>query len=130
MNYLKKFNLTGDKNASGTAADKKQIVSTEVTKLQKLLGDAGPVRPDGSDKYYGMENVSSSLRPFYVVILIPKSSSDILATATQSYKLCTTRRHSGKRSLPIPNPRLYSYYKHNRMERPGQKRRESRMELR
>lgn len=29
-----------------------------MTPLEKLLLDMGPIRGDGSDKFYGMENVS------------------------------------------------------------------------
>jgi ubiquitin carboxyl-terminal hydrolase 9/13 len=29
-----------------------------LTPLEKLLADAGPVRGDGSDKFFGFENVS------------------------------------------------------------------------
>ena len=29
----------------------------ELTPLEKMLLNAGPIRPDGSDKFFGMENV-------------------------------------------------------------------------
>jgi ubiquitin carboxyl-terminal hydrolase 9/13 len=29
----------------------------EPTPLEKMLKNAGPIRPDGTDKFFGMENV-------------------------------------------------------------------------
>lgn len=42
----------------GTAATKKDPNAPQPTPLEKLLTDAGPLRTDGSDKFFGMENVS------------------------------------------------------------------------
>lgn len=36
---------------------KKDPISLPMTPLQRLLQDAGPLRNDGSDKFFGMENV-------------------------------------------------------------------------
>lgn len=42
----------------GIAATKKDPNAPQPTPLEKLLTDAGPLRTDGSDKFFGMENVS------------------------------------------------------------------------
>ena len=42
----------------GITAAKKDPNAPQPTPLEKLLTDAGPVRIDGSDKFFGMENVS------------------------------------------------------------------------
>lgn len=38
---------------------KKDILPIPMTPLEKMLQDAGPLRADGSDKFFGMENVSA-----------------------------------------------------------------------
>ncbi|KAF3897926.1 Ubiquitin carboxyl-terminal hydrolase [Trichophyton interdigitale] len=43
-------------SANGTAASKKDSAPLPKTPLQKLLSDAGPLKSDGSDKFFGMEN--------------------------------------------------------------------------
>ena len=35
----------------------------EITPLQKMLQNAGPIREDGSDKFFGMENVCPTPPP-------------------------------------------------------------------
>lgn len=37
---------------------KKEEAAPEVTPLERMLQTAGTLRPDGSDKFFGMENVS------------------------------------------------------------------------
>jgi ubiquitin carboxyl-terminal hydrolase 9/13 len=37
---------------------KKEEPVLELTPLEKMLQNAGPVRKDGSDKFFGLENVS------------------------------------------------------------------------
>jgi hypothetical protein len=37
---------------------KKDPHAPQMTPLEKMLRDSGPVRNDGSDKFFGMENVS------------------------------------------------------------------------
>jgi hypothetical protein len=39
-----------------------------MTPLEKRLLDMGPIREDGSDKFYGMENVSSL--PYYRIAVL------------------------------------------------------------
>jgi ubiquitin carboxyl-terminal hydrolase 9/13 len=39
------------------SATKKPEGMSEPTPLEKMLKNAGPIRPDGSDKFFGMENV-------------------------------------------------------------------------
>jgi ubiquitin carboxyl-terminal hydrolase 9/13 len=39
------------------SATKKPEGTLEPTPLEKMLKNAGPIRPDGSDKFFGMENV-------------------------------------------------------------------------
>lgn len=36
-----------------------------MTPLEKMLTELGPIRTDGSDKFFGMENVSVYLSPFF-----------------------------------------------------------------
>jgi ubiquitin carboxyl-terminal hydrolase 9/13 len=39
------------------SVNKKPEGIPEPTPLEKMLKNAGPIRPDGSDKFFGMENV-------------------------------------------------------------------------
>jgi len=48
------------KTASKDAQKKKEEPPPELTPLEKLLQNAGPVREDGSDKFFGLENVRIS----------------------------------------------------------------------
>lgn len=54
--------LTRQQAASGSASKdaqkKKEEAAPEVTPLDKMLLSAGALRQDGSDKFFGMENVS------------------------------------------------------------------------
>ena len=45
----------------GPSLSKKDAAFLPQTPLEKLLSNAGPIREDGSDKFFGMENVC--LRP-------------------------------------------------------------------
>jgi len=40
-----------------TSVNKKPEGVPEPTPLEKMLKNAGPIRPDGRDKFFGMENV-------------------------------------------------------------------------
>lgn len=56
----------GSANGSKDVQKKKEEPPPELTPLEKMLQNAGPVRSDGSDKYFGLENVSclhNQLRP-------------------------------------------------------------------
>ncbi|KAL8721561.1 MAG: hypothetical protein Q9225_001769 [Loekoesia sp. 1 TL-2023] len=69
---FKKWTLTlGRKQASnpsgGSSASKRDPNATPLTPLEKHLLDAGPVRNDGSDKFFGMENRS----PMESILLAP-----------------------------------------------------------
>lgn len=44
-----------DNNAS--SKHKKDEPAVELTPLERILQNAGPLREDGSDKYFGLENV-------------------------------------------------------------------------
>jgi hypothetical protein len=44
--------------AANAAPVKKDPNAPQPTPLEKLLADAGPIRPDGSDKFFGFENVN------------------------------------------------------------------------
>ncbi|KAH9879075.1 hypothetical protein J1614_002510 [Plenodomus biglobosus] len=46
--------------AAGTTPVKKDPNATEPTPLEKLLANAGPLRTDGSDKFFGFENFGST----------------------------------------------------------------------
>lgn len=47
--------------AGGSAPVKKDPNALEPTPLEKLLANAGPLRTDGSDKFFGFENVSAPM---------------------------------------------------------------------
>ena len=42
---------------SASSPAKKDPNAPQPTPLEKLLSDAGPIRDDGSDKFFGLENV-------------------------------------------------------------------------
>lgn len=44
--------------------NKKEEPAPELTPLEKLLQNAGPIREDGSDKFFGLENVRPKPRCF------------------------------------------------------------------
>jgi ubiquitin carboxyl-terminal hydrolase 9/13 len=48
-------NLAGSRNAQSA---KKDQHAAQPTPMEKLLADIGGPRSDGSDKFFGMENVS------------------------------------------------------------------------
>lgn len=47
--------------ATGHPVAKKDPNAPEPTPLEKLLSTAGPLRGDGSDKFFGFENVSAPM---------------------------------------------------------------------
>jgi ubiquitin carboxyl-terminal hydrolase 9/13 len=51
--------LQGTSKADTTAStkNKKDEPQPELTPVEKLLHNAGPIREDGSDKFFGLENV-------------------------------------------------------------------------
>ncbi|KAL1984117.1 hypothetical protein VTN96DRAFT_9617 [Rasamsonia emersonii] len=46
--------------ASGASPPKKDLHAPPMTPLEKMLQDSGPVRKDGSDKFFGMENYGNT----------------------------------------------------------------------
>ncbi|KAL8890983.1 MAG: hypothetical protein Q9215_001905 [Flavoplaca cf. flavocitrina] len=50
---------TAASQASGSSTPKKDPNATLLTPLERHLRDAGPIQDDGSDKFFGMENVST-----------------------------------------------------------------------
>jgi hypothetical protein len=48
--------ITGT-TSSASPKNKKEEPAPELTPLEKLLQNAGPFREDGSDKFFGLENV-------------------------------------------------------------------------
>ncbi|EFQ98633.1 ubiquitin carboxyl-terminal hydrolase 13 [Nannizzia gypsea CBS 118893] len=57
--FFGKFRGNGansNSSANGTATSKRDPTPLPKTPLQKLLSDAGPLKSDGSDKFFGMEN--------------------------------------------------------------------------
>ncbi|KAI6280593.1 hypothetical protein MCOR07_007443 [Pyricularia oryzae] len=51
-------------NASASKKKEKEEPPPELTPLEKLLQNAGAVREDGSDKFFGLENVRCLAQPF------------------------------------------------------------------
>ncbi|KAK3329298.1 hypothetical protein B0H66DRAFT_596892 [Apodospora peruviana] len=51
-------NSKSDSNAA--AKNKKEELAPELTPLEKLLQSAGPLREDGSDKFFGLENFGNT----------------------------------------------------------------------
>lgn len=54
-NKLMQGSSKTDSNAS--SKNKKDEPAVELTPLERILQNAGPLREDGSDKYFGLENV-------------------------------------------------------------------------
>jgi hypothetical protein len=48
-----------NKDGHGHGHKKKEEPPPEPTPLDKMLQNAGPIRSDGSDKFFGLENVGS-----------------------------------------------------------------------
>jgi ubiquitin carboxyl-terminal hydrolase 9/13 len=53
--------IQGAINPSAASPNKKDPNAPQPTPLEKMLQNAGPIREDGSDKFFGMENVSFPL---------------------------------------------------------------------
>ncbi|KAK4193495.1 hypothetical protein QBC35DRAFT_108250 [Podospora australis] len=54
---------TGNSKTDGTASAKskaKEELSLDLTPVERLLQHAGPIRPDGSDKFFGLENFGNT----------------------------------------------------------------------
>ena len=51
--------------STGSTPAKKDPNAPQLTPLEKHLLNAGPIRDDGSDKFFGMENVSPKDRNLY-----------------------------------------------------------------
>ena len=66
----------------GAGATKKDPNAPQPTPLEKLLSDAGPLRGDGSDKFFGMENVSFS--PALAEMILTLTASHSLAILGKS----------------------------------------------
>ncbi|KAL1953787.1 hypothetical protein VTO42DRAFT_2248 [Malbranchea cinnamomea] len=58
MSFFGKLRGNATNGASSTSPAKKDQGPPPLTPLQKMLLDAGPLRGDGSDKFFGMENVN------------------------------------------------------------------------
>ncbi|KAL8783364.1 MAG: hypothetical protein Q9213_004683 [Squamulea squamosa] len=62
--------------STGSSTTKKDSNAPSLTPLEKHLLDAGPIREDGSDKFFGMENCLYFFVPFREQVLAyPKRSS-------------------------------------------------------
>jgi hypothetical protein len=55
---------SGAAGAKNDALKKRDEIAPEKTPLEKMLQNAGPLRTDGSDRFYGFENVSADPRPW------------------------------------------------------------------
>jgi hypothetical protein len=60
------------KDATPNKKKEKEEPPLELTPLEKILQHAGPIREDGTDKFYGLENVGSP----------PAASRDLAMTNT------------------------------------------------
>ncbi|KAF3016135.1 hypothetical protein E8E14_007427 [Neopestalotiopsis sp. 37M] len=63
MSFLNKWKPGaggGSANGSKDVQKKKEEPPPELTPLEKMLQNAGPVRSDGSDKYFGLENFGNT----------------------------------------------------------------------
>ncbi len=49
----------------GTSPTRKDAQQAPLTPLQHLLADAGPLRSDGNDKFFGMLNVGNVYKNVY-----------------------------------------------------------------
>ncbi|OXV06329.1 hypothetical protein Egran_05899 [Elaphomyces granulatus] len=53
-------NAASSSGLTGTSPPKKDPHGVQMTPLEKMLHDSGPVRNDGSDKFFGMENYGNT----------------------------------------------------------------------
>ncbi|KAI0383758.1 cysteine proteinase [Hypomontagnella monticulosa] len=60
LNKWKTGTATATSSASKDAQKKKEEATPEVTPLEKMLQNAGTLRQDGSDKFFGMENFGNT----------------------------------------------------------------------
>ncbi|KAI0483363.1 cysteine proteinase [Xylariaceae sp. FL0804] len=60
LNKWKPGSTTGSAAAGKDAQKKKEEPLPETTPLEKMLQNAGAIRPDGSDKFFGMENFGNT----------------------------------------------------------------------
>jgi ubiquitin carboxyl-terminal hydrolase 9/13 len=81
--------------AAGTAPVKKDPNAPEPTPLEKMLVNAGPLRSDGSDKFFGFENVSAPGVELKVHLLTRMRS----LAAPGRHRLCT----AALRALTCPS---------------------------
>ena len=60
------FVIQGTSSSSGpTSPSKKDANAAQITPLERHLLDAGPIREDGSDKFWGFENVSAAMSELF-----------------------------------------------------------------
>jgi ubiquitin carboxyl-terminal hydrolase 9/13 len=62
--FFSKIKSAGSTTTAATTKDavvkKKDEPAQEMTPLEKMLLNAGPLRPDGSDRFYGFENFGNT----------------------------------------------------------------------
>ncbi|GJC80207.1 putative ubiquitin carboxyl-terminal hydrolase creB [Colletotrichum liriopes] len=66
--FFNKLKSAGNPTSSPTSKDApnkkvKEEPPPELTPLEKMLQNAGPLREDGTDKFFGLENVNVTIRP-------------------------------------------------------------------
>lgn len=91
---------------SATAAPVKKELAPQISPLEKRLQDMGSIRDDGSDKFFGMENVRNFPSGSFSgnkawktnLTLICLSSTGIRVTAIRSSNVSTTPSPSAKPS--------------------------------
>jgi hypothetical protein len=96
-NYLPK----GPSNPSAQSSKKDGAASNQ-TPLEKMLMNAGPIRNDGSDKFFGMENVWPQSNSSWSKLIYGACSSEIPG---QTHRVRETRT---KLTLSVIVTRYYS----------------------
>jgi hypothetical protein len=64
-------------SSPSTLTGKKDAAASNQTPLERMLLNAGPIRGDGSDKFFGMENVVAPNSLTQLMLIFSASSSEI-----------------------------------------------------
>lgn len=63
-------------SSPSTLTGKKDAAASNQTPLERMLLNAGPIRGDGSDKFFGMENVRFRIALTQFMLIFAASSSE------------------------------------------------------
>jgi ubiquitin carboxyl-terminal hydrolase 9/13 len=89
------MDIQGQAGSNGATPVKKDPNAPQPTPLEKLLADSGPLRSDGSDKFFGFENVRSvplTLGTSWLANIGSSNSLAVLGKDTCIFPHCTEAR--------------------------------------